>query len=340
MNGSTASVSAERGPLRELVVSVNWIGDAIMAMPALQVYCNVHPGIELAVFARGALADLWSLHPATSRVIRYEGRPDVFHPVYHLLRGEGFSTAWILPNSFRSAWMTFRSGIPRRIGVAGGLRAPLLTERRVAPLPEKTHQAWEYLALMTPEQNIEKIPAPELAIPGELRTAVAKKFPRSTKKIIGMIPGAARGPAKRWPAGHFAALANMFVRDGYDVELYGGLDDRGLCEGIVASVGEHVRNLAGQTSIPEWAALMEGCALVVANDSGGMHLAAALGRPVVALYGITDPEKTGPLGRTCIVLQNSEIRSRDVARDSADAIKSLASIRPENVYETSRDFLK
>ncbi len=338
MNGSTVSASAKSGG-RDLVVSVNWIGDAIMAMPALQVYRRLHPDIEIVVLARGALADVWSLHDAPDRVIRYDGRPDLFHPLYRQLRVEQFSTAWMLPNSFRSAWMMFRAGIPRRIGVAGGLRRPLLTERRAGAPADKTHQAWEYLALMAPGEKLAELPWPGLTLGDKLRDAVATKFPAPGGPVIGLIPGAARGPSKRWPAEHFTSLATMFVRDGYAVDLYGGPDDHALCASIRAAAGGNIRNLAGQTSIKEWAALMSACALVVANDSGGMHLAAALGRPVVALYGITDPERTGPIGKRCVILQNSGRRSRDIARDSAEAVKSLASIHPEAVYESLQALL-
>ena len=336
MSGSTASASAKT---RELVISVNWIGDAIMAMPALQVYRRLHPDYHLAVFARGALADLWSLHSAPDRVIRYDGRPDLFHPIYAQLRVESFYTAWILPNSFRSAWMMFRAGIPNRIGVAGGLRRPLLTEQRAGASADKKHQAWEYLALMVPGETFAEVPSPELKLRDQFCAEVAAKFSAPGGLVIGMIPGAARGPSKRWPAEHFVALAKMLVRDGYAIDLYGGADDRELCESIRAAAGGDIRNLAGKTNIKEWAALMRGCALVVANDSGGMHLAAALGRPVIALYGMTDPERTGPIGKHCVILQNSNHRARDIARDSAEAIKSLASIRPEAVYEKARVIL-
>lgn len=340
MNGSTASASADPHRARDVVVSVNWIGDAIMAMPALQEYRRRNPRHYLVVYARGVLADLWSLHAAPDRVIRFEGRPDWFHPTYKALRAEKISTAWILPNSFRSAWMMFRAGVPRRVGIAGGLRAPLLTERRAGAPPEQKHQAWEYLALMAPGHALSQIPAPEIKLPNDAMSAVAEKFPRPAGPVIGMIPGAARGPSKRWPAEHFIELANMLLRDGYAIDLYGGPDDRPLCESIRTAAGGDVRNLAGQTSINEWAVLMNACALIVANDSGGMHLAAALGRPVIALYGMTDPERTGPIGNHCVILQNSRQRSRDVARNSAEAQKSLASIRPETVYDASRSLLR
>jgi len=333
MNGSTASASASRE--RDLVVSVNWIGDAIMAMPAVQEFRRRHPDREVVMLARGAIADVWALSPAIDRVIRYDTRPGFYHPLYRTLRAGNFQRAWILPNSFRSAWIPFRAGIPVRIGCAGGYRAPLLT-RRIRIDAGNRHQAWEYLQLLVPDFSGATIPAPSLKIPS---SDTGKNSDAANRRVIGMIPGAARGPSKRWPADHFVALARMFIRDGYLIQLYGGPDDRALCDGIAGSVGSEIQNLAGRTTMTEWALLMSRCALVVANDSGGMHLAAALGRPVLALYGITDPAKTGPLGRHATVLQNSGRRARDVARDSAEAQKSLASINPETVYQTAQTML-
>ena len=335
MSGSTASASAEHR--RELVVSVNWIGDAIMAMPALQEYRRRFPRVELVVLARGIMADLWKLHRSPDRVIRYNGRPGLAHPIFSELRAAAFDQAWILPNSFRTAWIAARSGIPKRTGLGRGIQRPLINDHRAIALPpERRHQAWEYLELMAPDPTRAAIPPPELAVSEAVVTAAWERHERWSDPVIGLIPGAARGPSKRWPPEHFIAAARSFIREGHRIVLFGGPDDRILCEAIAAELGDRAINKAGQTSLAEWAVLMSACRLVVANDSGGMHLAAALGRPVVALYGLTDPEKTGPLGTTCRILQHSAKRARDIARDSAEARASLAAIRPETVVETAR----
>jgi len=345
MSGSIASASAEQSAAlpgrRELIVSVNWIGDAIMAMPALQMFRRQFPESHLTVLARGVIADLWKLHGAPDNVIKYSGRPNLTNPLFTTLRRESFDRAWLLPNSFRSAWITFRSGIPVRTGYAGGLRHVLLNdavEKKIRT--HQIHQAWEYINLMTPESSISSIPKPALSIPAEARAAAWNRFGAWTNPVIGMIPGAARGPSKRWPAEHFIAVAKHFLRDGFRIALFGGADDRDVCAGIAREVGDAAMDFSGKTSLVEWGALLEACALVVANDSGGMHLAAALGCPVIALYGRTDPEKTGPLGDECRIMQNSGKRSRDVSRNSAEAIASLAAIRPESVIEASRTMLQ
>jgi len=345
MSGSTASASAEiiepsTGP-RELIVSVNWFGDAIMAMPAIQLYRRRYPGRHITILARGAIADLWALHQAPNHVIRFDQRPSLFDPLFDSLRKASFDRAWILPNSFRSAWMIFRSGVPSRVGVPGGIRRILLTEVITdTPPPHRRHQAWEYIHLLNPDALVNAIPQPELFLSQPLRSSTLEKHGTFKNPVVGMIPGAARGPSKRWPEAHFCALAKRLVHDGYDLVLFGGSDDRELCGRIRDAVGHGVFNLAGKTSLAEWAVLMDGCRMVVANDSGGMHLAAALGRPLVALYGMTDPERTGPLGKNCVVMQHSRLRSRDISRNSAEAQKSLAAIRPEAVYESAQTLLR
>lgn len=344
MNGSTASASveaaADTGGPRDLVVSVNWFGDAIMSMPALQLYRRRYPGRRLVILARGAIADLWALHRAPDRIIRYDERPSLFDPLFETLRQLSCERAWVLPNSFRSAWIAFRAGVPVRAGAAGGMRRVLLTEVMAGtPPPHRLHQAWEYIRLMTPDAVVDSLPRPELQLTDGMRAQTAEKHGQFNRPTIGMIPGAARGPSKRWPPEHFTALAKRLVRDGFDIALFGGPGDRELCGQIVAQAGTGVSNFAGSTSLSEWAVLMDGCRLIVANDSGGMHLAAALGRPLVALYGMTDPGRTGPIGKTCAVLQHSHKRSRDIARNSAEAQKCLAAIRPEAVYESAQSLL-
>ena len=114
----------------------------------------------------------------------------------------------------------------------------------------------------------------------------------------------------------------------------------GLCEKVAHGIGPAALNLAGKTSMPEWIALLKACDLVICNDSGGMHLAAAVGTPLVAVYGMTDPRKTGPIGRVCRIVQYDGPRSRDIGRDSPEARNSLESVSPEQVYGAALECLK
>ncbi|HMO05914.1 MAG TPA: lipopolysaccharide heptosyltransferase II [Kiritimatiellia bacterium] len=336
MSGSTASASADPAA-RELVVSVNWIGDAIMAIPAVQETLRRRPDLRLSVLARGGLAALWRLFDGPIDVIGYQGRPGLHHPVFNDLRQRRFSRAWILPNSFRTAWIATRAGIPVRTGFGRGLQFPLINDRRgVSSSPDRRHQAWEYLELMDPDPSRAAIPFPRLAVPAAAAAATWTRLGAWSDPVIGMIPGAARGPSKRWPPEHFIATARRFAAAGCRIALFGGPDDQPVCSTIAAALGPAALDYAGRTSLAEWATLLSACALVVANDSGGMHLAAALDRPVVALYGMTDPDRTGPLGRRCTILQRGGPRARDIPRDSTEARARLAAISPDEVIAAAR----
>jgi heptosyltransferase-2 len=157
---------------------------------------------------------------------------------------------------------------------------------------------------------------------------------------LGLLPGAARGPSKQWPREHFLALAHRWIRELQGgVAIFGSSAETELCGELAAAAGRGAISLAARLDIPEWAAALSLCDVVVANDSGGMHVAAAVGAPVVALFGMTDPARTGPLGPRCVVLQESPTRARDIPRGSPEARKWLAAIQPDRVYETAQSLL-
>jgi heptosyltransferase-2 len=160
------------------------------------------------------------------------------------------------------------------------------------------------------------------------------------RPLIGVMPGAARGPAKRWSAERFAEAARRLRAElGGSVVVMGGAGDAEACAAVVAGVGDGVLNLAGVTTLGEWAALLAECRLVLCNDSGGMHLAAALGVPVVAVFGITDPIRTGPLGTRCRVVQHSMQHDRAVPRESAAARAALAAVTVDEVVAAAQELL-
>ncbi len=329
-----------------LVCAANWIGDSIMTMPALQCFRRQHPDFFIAVLAKSSVAPLWRMHSAPNEVIELPpGLPATLR-TGRALASRRFESAWILPNSFRSAFIPWLAGIPNRIGCRGHCRAFLLT--RPVSLPAEfraRHQAWEYMHLLCaplpPDATMEMEP-PQLTIPPEARAAAERLANTGNRPYVVLLPGAARGPAKRWPADHFAALGKKLAADGaFPVILSGSPIEQPLCEHIARQIGAGARSLAGRTSFAEWAALLAGAQLVICNDSGGMHLAAAVGTRVLALYGITDPAKTGPLAppQRSRIVQNSPVRSRDIPRSSAEAAKWLASIAPEQVYEEALKML-
>jgi len=310
-----------------LIVSTNWIGDAVMGMPALQLFRLENPEARITVLTKPGLKALWQMHPAVDTVQIME-KP---FPTARKLRSAQHGRAYVFPNSFRSAFVPWLAGIPQRIGLCGHGRHLLLTE---IVSPPEGHQQLEYRNILDVQGQL---PAPHLDVPEETLHAVEKKLdalPMSGKgmPLITLLPGAARGPSKRWPPEHFVELAKKLRASMDAVVIFGGgPDDAAACADIAGQVGEGVISLAGKTTIPEWAALLKMSDCVVSNDSGGMHLATAVGTPVVGIYGLTDPAKTGPLGKSSI-LQKSTTRSRDIARTSEEAIQALASITADEVY--------
>jgi heptosyltransferase-2 len=160
---------------------------------------------------------------------------------------------------------------------------------------------------------------------------------------VGVLPGAARGDSKRWPSESFAEVASALVKErDVRIALFGTDAERPACDQIARAVGKAACNLAGKTSLVLLAAALGRCRLAVSNDSGGMHLATALGVPVVAVFGLTDPALTGPLGAANRVICGvpAEQRTRDVPRESPEAEAALRSITPDRVLEDACDILE
>lgn len=329
MPGSTASVSNSG---HWLVVGVNWIGDALMSMPALQAWRRANPSVRLSLLVKSQLAPLWQLHTAPNAVLEYQESWPVMRAAARAIRSEVPSRAVIFPNSFRSALLPFLGRVPERVGRRGRWRRALLTEALAPPESSPSHQALEYYDLMGLPRPPGGSEYPELTIPVSAQQGVEVRLRDLPRPLLGIMPGASRGPAKRWPVAHFAALAKRWCADaGGGILLMGAPGDAAAADVIIKAAGCGI-NLAGKTSLVDWAASVEACDIVVSNDSGGMHLAAALRRPVVALFGATDPRVTGPLGPRVCVVQDEGVRARSIGRTDVEAEKRLAAISPERVY--------
>lgn len=335
---SKNSSSGRAGGGRILFVSPSWIGDMLMALPALDYLRRKHPADELLVLAKPGLLPLWDLFGLADQIVSQEpGLAGSFRTAARL-RDLGCRRAYIAPNSFRSALIACLARIPERVGFRGHWRSMLLTRiasRRAGG--ERYHQCYEVLDLVAAPAEL-RPRMPSLSLDAGLVAQVCERLD-FTPSSIGLIPGAARGPSKCWPEEHYIRLGQILAGAGFPVAVFGAPGERDLCERVAARIGKAARSYAGKTTVTEWAALVSACAAVVANDSGGMHLAAALGAPLVALYGITDPGKTGPLSDRCRVLQKSEVRARKVPRESHLARKCLESIDPESVYSALRNMV-
>ncbi|MDY0068701.1 MAG: lipopolysaccharide heptosyltransferase II [Porticoccaceae bacterium] len=292
---------------RILIVGPSWVGDMVMAHSLVQLLRERH---------RGALIDV--LAPAWSRPLldRMPGvRAAIDMPIGHgelalgarmrlgeSLRGQ-YDQAIVLPNSLKSALVPFFAGIRTRTGWRGEMRFWLLNDIRL--LNKKRHplmvQRFNALAFAADFTNPVPAPFPVLKVRAEGIPDLMARFGLDTARpVLALCPGAEFGPAKRWPEGHYGAVAAAMVARGWQVWVFGSANDRAVAEALVAGAGEaaqHCHILAGETELAEAIDLLSLAGAVVSNDSGLMHIAAALSRPLVVLYGSTSPGFTPPLAK-------------------------------------------
>ena len=293
-------------PNRILVRATNWVGDAVMSMPAVERLRSVFPRAHITVLARPWVAGLYR-RPLVDDVLPYTAAADWkdLRGRWRLaaaLRAHRFDMALLLQNAFDAALVTWLAGIPIRIGYDIKRRRMLLTDAIRVPAPGEIprHHSYYYLELLRRAGLLDAIPEhPSIRFHDrdDLRRLGQRRLPGVW---IGVAPGSANGHAKRWPADRFAAAATAAATAaGASVAVFGSPDDRGPCERVAEMTrnrGVHVVNFTGSTGIGECLELVAGCAAFITNDSGAMHVADALGVPTVAVFGPTDPEATGPTG--------------------------------------------
>jgi heptosyltransferase-2 len=295
-----------------LIVAPSWIGDAVLSQPLLAQLATLHPAAKFVV-----LAPRWVL-PVYRRMAQVADTLE--NPFGHgelrlfarwqlarRLRARGYDLAFILPNSFKSALIPFFARIPRRIGFVGEWRYGLLTEAR--PLDEQRTPLMveRFSSLALPGQSPPAAAArPVLTVrQGEAEILLAKLGLARPVRLACFCPGAEYGPAKRWPPDYFAELAQRLSREGWSIWLLGSQKDVEVGAEISRQAGAAVLDLTGKTTLDEAIVLLSTADLVISNDSGLMHVAAALDRPMVAIYGSSSPRFTPPLSGQARVVQLS-----------------------------------
>jgi heptosyltransferase-2 len=287
--------------VRTLVVAPSWVGDAVMAHPLLVRLKARDPSGTIDVLAPAWAAAVFGRMPQVRAVLPFP----FGHGALELAARRAFAKslppydrALVLPNSFKSALVPWFAGIPLRTGYRGEMRFGLLNDlrpldRRALPLIVERYAA---LAQPNGERLERPLPEPRLAIREAAREAAAAKFGLATDApVLALAPGAEYGPAKRWPARHFAEVAKVHAERGYRIWLFGSAKDSEATSRIAALAGAACTDLAGRTSLDEAIDLLSLAARVVTNDSGLMHVAAALDRPMAAIFGSSSPEYTPPL---------------------------------------------
>ncbi|NYE61676.1 heptosyltransferase-2 [Duganella sp. 1224] len=294
---------------RTLIISPNWIGDAVMAQPLLQLLRAAHPERPIDVLAPPAVSPVWRQVAEVDEVLETPFRHGALQlrqrwQFARLLRQRGYADAYILPNTIKYALIPWLAGVRRRVGYKGESRYGLINVMHHDEVPPRPMVPF-YAALAKPPVTVQgpglraALPRPRLTVDAAQRAAVLGRHAIDpARPLVALAPGAEFGAAKRWPAAHFAGLATaVLARDAAtQIVLLGSPKDGDACAEVAARLpdGAAVFNLAGATSLAEAIALIAGAAAVVANDSGLLHIASALNRPVLALYGPTDPDHAPP----------------------------------------------
>ncbi|HXN65140.1 MAG TPA: lipopolysaccharide heptosyltransferase II [Candidatus Acidoferrales bacterium] len=296
--------------MKILVRSTNWVGDAIMSLPALQALRQHWPDAETALLAKPWVADLLRGQEIANQLIVYDskglhrgawGRERLARE----LRRENFDLAVLFQNAFDAAWIAWRAGIPERIGYARDARSWLLTQAIAVPKPGETrpHECYYYLELLRRAGWLDELPVVteiRLTIPGQARETAEDRLRQGGLQDAGLrvaiAPGANYGAARCWMPERFASLADRFVDEfGADVILFGAPAEEEIVRRIAAGMRHRSLNLAGQTSIGDLPGLLSCCHIFIGNDSGAMHVAGAVGLRTLGIFGPTDPQGTSPM---------------------------------------------
>jgi len=340
-----------------LVRTPNWIGDAVMCLPALRALRRALPQAELVLVARPWVLGLFPAQELRCRTVAYDARGA--HRgiagrwrIASELRGEKFRAAILLQNALDAALLAVLAGIPIRAGYARHGRRLLLTHPVEVPRRGETprQEAHYYLEMLRRLGLIEEYPeVREISLPlpsgvraqARARLAQFRKESIAGKPVVGISPGAAFGTAKRWHAGRFAELARRLGEDlGAIPVFFGSKDEAPLAESLLPDAGKFAFSLAGKTSLTDFMSIVPGCDLYITNDTGAMHAAAALGVPTLAIFGPTDEQATRPLGaRVQLVVGEADCRPCLLRHCPIDH-RCMNSVSVEDVFDAARQLLE
>ena len=299
-----------------LVVGPAWIGDMMMAQTLFKLLKQRNPSVQIHLLASAWTRPLVACMPEVDEVIDMPLGHGQFglaerYRLGRSLANSGYQQAILLPNSFKSALIPFFAGIPLRTGWRGEMRYGLLNDLR--PLDKQRYplmvQRYMALAFARDAELPQAFPYPQLQLDLAQRPALLAKFGLQLQRpLLILCPGAEYGPAKRWPESHYATVAAQKIRAGWQVWLLGSAKDQQVAEAIREQLPPALQaysyNLAGSTSLGEAIGLMACADAVLSNDSGLMHIAAALNRPLVVVFGSTSPEHTPPLASQVKIVSN------------------------------------
>jgi heptosyltransferase-2 len=337
-------------PYRKILVrATNWVGDAVMSLPALRALHEKFPFAEISILAKPWVADLYGREPFCHRVIPYT--PKTLSGKWQAaraLRSENFDCAILLQNAFEAAAVAFLARIPERIGYARDGRSALLT--KAIPVPKRgeipRHERFYYLELLHRAGILDALPDNEMIrLDGApaARIAGLARFQALGlgETIVGVSPGAAYGTAKQWLPDRFAAAASRVANDlGANIAIFGSQSERELCDSVARACTAPARNFAGQTSLAEFIDMAAACRVYLTNDSGAMHIASALGVPTVTVFGATNDVTTGPTGPLARIVREPVECSPCLKRECPIDHRCMTRVESDRVAQVALDLLK
>lgn len=333
-----------------LVRAPNWIGDAVISLPAVSSLKRLFPEAEISVLTRKRAIPVFENNPDIKETIVYD---EVLHKGIRgrlKLAGElsarGFDTAVLFQNAFDAALIAFLARIPERIGYARDLRTFLLTKPvKVADEIKRKHQVFYYLNIVNEMGKLlsaDPIPAIHISEDEKLwADAFLREKGILGKMLAGASPGASYGRAKRWMPERFAETLNIIAkRHGAVPLIFGGPEDKPVCNEVAGKVEGQYFDLSGKITLRQFIAIASRVNIFITNDSGPMHITAALGTPTVAVFGSTDTTLTGPLGRNVKVVTKNIDCSPCFRRECRYGhYKCLEAITPAEVLEKAEILL-
>jgi heptosyltransferase-2 len=327
LESRSPSPSASTGPVimldpppnRILVKEVNWLGDVVMSLPALRAIRRTWPRAHLAVLVKKELASFFDGARWLDEVITYSvgrGLSGFFdrRRIVGEIRSRRFDLGVLFPNSFESALWLAMAGIRRRAGFVADARGAMLTLKATPPPAALNDHQVNYWLTMVRATGVADGSADDFAIDvhgpyrERMREWLAANRKRPGGPVFAIAPAAAFGPAKEWPADSYGAVIDLLARrEDAEVVLVGAPSERTKCEEVAAASKAGAMIAAGHTNVGELIALLSLCDGFIGNDSGCMHLAGVLGIPTVAIFGSTNPNRTGPLGpKTRVIYRKLE----------------------------------
>jgi heptosyltransferase-2 len=334
-----------------LIRATNWIGDAVMSLPALRSIRVGYPEAHISVLAKPWVAALYEGERSIDRIIPLAGAPGARDWLLkwrsaRALRRENFDLAVQFPNSFESAALARLTGAKRRVGYSRDGRGFLLTSAIAVPRPGEIprHERFYYAELLRRAGTVKpEIESGAIRLDGagaagdrgrELFAARGVRLP-----VIGVSPGAAYGGAKRWLPDRFAAAARQAASAmGASVAVFGSPGERAICENVADAAGGH--DLSGSTSLRQFIDMTAACDLFLSNDSGAMHIASALGVPSITIFGPTDEFATGPSGDQARIVREPVNCAPCGLRECPIDHRCMTRVTVDQVIEASNDLLR